>query len=254
MDQQKKICYVCNLKKDLNKFTIDKKRKSGITNRCKLCTKEYKRLYFINNQDKIKVYRKNYINKNKNNLSNYYKQYNEKRKEEQKIYLKDYRKLNKTKAKEYSKIYREKNKDYLLNQKKDYYENNKKKIQLTIKKKLYSDPIFNLCCKLSSRNRHAFISKNISKSKHFYEYIGCTGKELYDYIESKFTKRMSWEKILSAEIEIDHIVELANATTEEEVYTLNHYTNLQPLWKKDHLEKSNNFKRIKNYNIVGIVQ
>ena len=36
---------------------------------------------------------------------------------------------------------------------------------------------------------------------------------------------------------IDHRIPLAIATTEDEIYKLNHYTNLQPMWWRENLEK-----------------
>jgi hypothetical protein len=53
---------------------------------------------------------------------------------------------------------------------------------------------------------------------------------------------MCWEN--RNEWHIDHIVPLSSAKTEDEVYGLCHYTNLQPLWAKDNLQKSN--KLLKN--------
>ena len=48
---------------------------------------------------------------------------------------------------------------------------------------------------------------------------------------------MCWEN--HGEWHIDHVVPLASAKTEDEIYKLNHYSNLQPLWKIDNLKKSN---------------
>jgi hypothetical protein len=46
---------------------------------------------------------------------------------------------------------------------------------------------------------------------------------------------MTWSNM--GEWHIDHIKPLATAKTEKDVYELNHYTNLQPLWAKDNLSK-----------------
>jgi hypothetical protein len=39
--------------------------------------------------------------------------------------------------------------------------------------------------------------------------------------------------------EIRDIIPLSSAKTEEEVYKLSHYTNLQPLWAEENYKKSN---------------
>jgi 5-methylcytosine-specific restriction endonuclease McrA len=38
---------------------------------------------------------------------------------------------------------------------------------------------------------------------------------------------------------IDHIIPISYGKTEEEVLKLNHYTNLQPLWSIENLQKGN---------------
>ena len=41
--------------------------------------------------------------------------------------------------------------------------------------------------------------------------------------------------------QIDHIIPISYAKSEEEIYKLNHYSNFQPLWAKDNLSKGNRF-------------
>ena len=53
---------------------------------------------------------------------------------------------------------------------------------------------------------------------------------------------MCWEN--RNEWHIDHIIPLSSSKTEEDVFKLCHYTNLQPLWVNENLQKSN--KIIKN--------
>jgi len=50
---------------------------------------------------------------------------------------------------------------------------------------------------------------------------------------------MSWENY--GEWELDHKVPISLATTVEEIYSLNHYTNFQPLWASDNKSKGNRF-------------
>jgi hypothetical protein len=108
-----------------------------------------------------------------------------------------------------------------------------------LKKRKQSDPLFNLIVKIRTRTKDAFRRKNWKKEDSITKALGCSLEELKIYFESKFTEGMSWEKVFSGEIHIDHIKALSHAKNEEEMYKLAHYTNLQPLWAKDNLKKSN---------------
>jgi len=50
---------------------------------------------------------------------------------------------------------------------------------------------------------------------------------------------MCWENYGLNGWHIDHIIPLISAKTEEEIYKLCHFTNLQPLWWYENLEKRN---------------
>jgi hypothetical protein len=58
---------------------------------------------------------------------------------------------------------------------------------------------------------------------------------LKKHLEIQFIEGMSWEN--QGKWHIDHKIPLSSAKTEEEVYKLCHYTNLQPLWAEDNLKK-----------------
>ena len=74
------------------------------------------------------------------------------------------------------------------------------------------------------------------KRKSTVEIIGCTIDQLRLHLEKQFLPGMSW---LNRHLwHIDHIVPQKLATTEEQVYQLNHYTNLRPLWSLDNQLKA----------------
>jgi hypothetical protein len=78
---------------------------------------------------------------------------------------------------------------------------------------------------------------NITKKNKTFEIVGCTPQSLKEHLETQFIDGMSWDN--RSEWHIDHIIPLSSAKTEEELYGLCHYTNLQPLWAEDNLKKSN---------------
>ena len=81
-------------------------------------------------------------------------------------------------------------------------------------------------------------NKGYKKTSKTQDIIGCSFEEFKSHLESQFKDWMSWENkgnpedgILEPDKtwDIDHIIPLSTATTEEELIKLNHYTNLQPL-------------------------
>ena len=110
-------------------------------------------------------------------------------------------------------------------------------------KKVKSTPHLKLMNNLRTRLNNFFKTKNTSRSKHMKDIIGCDIISLKIYIESKFKEGMNWEN--KGKWHIDHKIPLSSAKTEEEIYFLCHYTNLQPLWAKENLMKGNKL----NYKI-----
>lgn len=89
-----------------------------------------------------------------------------------------------------------------------------------------------------SENLRATVNRGFKtyiKNKHTEEILGCSFEEFRLYIEKKFKDGMTWENY--GEWELDHIIPISSASTEEEVYKLNHYTNFQPLWLEENRKK-----------------
>jgi hypothetical protein len=72
-----------------------------------------------------------------------------------------------------------------------------------------------------------------------FRYLGCTGEEAACYLQQQFKGCMSWDNYGTA-WHIDHVFPLASydLSQEEERAKAFHYTNLQPLWARSNIKKS----------------
>jgi len=201
-----KICNKCNIEKPLEDLVKQSNRADGYRPLCKLCYNKHKNIKYKNDPTRIKKSQKKYRDKNPN----------------------------------YIISYREKNKEKILSQIKNYYQNNSKKLKENMKKyqkeRKKTDSIFNIKSTIRTRIYKFLLVKNIKKTTKTFDIIGCSPIELKEHLEKQFTKNMGWDN--RSLWHIDHIVPLSSAKTEEEVYKLCHYSNLQPLWAEDNLKKS----------------
>lgn len=192
-------------------------------------TQEEKRLYYQEyrkkNKDKIKaIKQKSYI-KNKEYYDNYWATNKDKKLEYDKTY---------------SKQYYEENKDNILNKRKILSSSpeykNKRNTQL--KERRDTDHLYRLKVNIRSLISHSLNRKGYIKNCKTFEILGCSYQEFKIYLESKFEHWMTWDNYglydgnLNTGWDIDHITPNANATNEAEIFSYNHYTNLQPLCSK----------------------
>ena len=72
--------------------------------------------------------------------------------------------------------------------------------------------------------------------------LGCSVENLRIFIEDRFQPGMSWDNY--GQWHIDHVKPLSkfNLTDKKELKKACHYSNLQPLWAKDNLKKSNKYE------------
>jgi hypothetical protein len=84
-------------------------------------------------------------------------------------------------------------------------------------------------------------AKGYTKTGSSMKYLGCTAIELCRYIEAMFRPRMTWHNYGKA-WHLDHVIPCASfdLTQEHERHRAFHYTNLQPLWAKENIRKSDN--------------
>ena len=206
----------------------------------KLRKKMRDKAWYEANKDKVKLQSKDWYEVNKDKKKNYIKSYRKNNKHKIKTYGKKYRKLNKDKIKSRGKLYRAVNKDKIITRIKNWQKINKDKInrRQTIyrRKKLKTDVQFKLACRLRNRIWDSLKSGSAVKD------LGCTIDELKTYLESKFQTGMTWDNWSKDGWHIDHIKPLASFDLSDRKQLLEacHYTNLQPLWAKDNLAKSDN--------------
>ena len=146
-------------------------------------------------------------------------------------YINNSDKVRKRRKERYSE-----NSDIELNKNKIYYNKNKTDIIKKLKIKRRTNVIFKLKNNMRSRLIQFFNGYKLHKDNKTFNIVGCSPEFLKDYIENQFTEGMSWE-LMGKYIHIDHRIPLSSAKSEEEVYKLCHYTNLQPLWAEDNLSK-----------------
>jgi hypothetical protein len=208
-----KICSKCKEEKELCLFGVDKKRKDGLKVRCNDCRK-------IESLE----YRKRNPGKRKETIKKYYENNKEKIKEKDKIrFLENPEKFRAIKLKSYHK---NKTKDEQIERRRVYRKHKRK-----------TDVKYRLANVVRRRIIHYIRINNITKKNKTFDIVGCTPQFLKEHLESQFKDGMSWDNYGFYGWHIDHIIPLSSAKTEEELYGLCHYTNLQPLWAKDNLSK-----------------
>jgi hypothetical protein len=203
-----KICSKCKETKFVLDFYKDKTRKDGYRSRCKICCN-------IESSDYQKLNPHIAIKKSKK-----------------------FRENNPTKVKEIYKKWRDSNVSSERERSNDWKKNNRNKVNDYKKERRKTDSLYKIKENLRNRIINFLKLNRIQKLNKTFDIVGCSPEFLKEYLENKFTEGMSWD-IMGRDIHIDHIIPLSSSKTEEEVYRLCHYTNLQPLWAEENLKKGN---------------
>jgi len=213
-----KVCSKCKVEKQVCEFGNSKLSKDGLLYSCKECNNKRSVDYRKNNSEKVLELTRNWTKKNPEWVYNRHKKWREE---------------NPEKVKEMRGNWLNKNPE----KRKEYRENYKSRKQEQRKERRDKDPIFNLTNRLRCRLWKYLKILNITKTNKTFDIVGCSPQFLKEHLETQFTDGMSWDN--RSEWHIDHIIPLSSAKTEDELYKLCHYENLQPLWAEDNLKKSN---------------
>ena len=109
--------------------------------------------------------------------------------------------------------------------------------RIYLERRLKDDPDFKLIHNMRSRVRLAL--KGDIKHSSCADLLGCSVTAARKHIESQFADGMSWNN--HGDWHIDHIKPCSsfNLKLDSEQRACFHYSNLQPLWAKDNLQKGN---------------
>lgn len=197
--------------------------------------KEYDKLYYQQNKERLK---KEALERYNNNTEYYKQKFKEsyltetqEQRDNRKQRTIDYINNNKELVNKKNLEYYHKNKEKLIKQQIKYYKN-----------KYYTDPIFRLRVILSTTINQRLRNINKDKSKSSLNIIGLENWDNFkEHLEKQFTEGMTWDNYGNKKDcwSIDHIIPISSAKTEEEVYKLNHYTNLRPMWHIENIKKGN---------------
>jgi len=141
---------------------------------------------------------------------------------------KKYREKNKEKIKEknkkYKKKYREENKEKILEYQKKYERERRE-----------NDSLYRLTTNIRSLISISFKRGGYTKKSRTYKILGCSFEDFKKHIESQFEDWMNWDNygLYNGNEcygwDFDHIIPLSSCECEDDIYRLNHYSNLQPL-------------------------
>lgn len=195
--------------------------------------------YVENNNEKIKEYGKKYRKDNNEYLSEYRSLYYQNNKEDitikNKLYYEENKEKISEKRKEYNKIYRENNKEEIRIRNINWKLDNPNYYQEYYKNRCEVDKLFYLSIRIRSLIRVSLYNKGLKKNSKTQEILGCSFDEFKLHLESMFEPWMNWDNhgLYNGELnygwDIDHIIPLSSAKTEEDIIELNHYKNLKPL-------------------------
>lgn len=189
-----KICGTCKISKSLEFFHKNKDGKDGYRSQCKECCKSYHSKHYEENIDEIKQ-------KNKKHYLN--------------------------------------NREEILEKNVKYNLENKESINKKRYLKLENNPLEKKSLNLRS-STISFLKSDINKINtnrgNIENILGCSKQELKNHFEEQFEEWMNWEnqggkgiRTQNTNWDVDHIIPLSSAKTEEELITLCHYSNLRPL-------------------------
>jgi hypothetical protein len=221
----KKICPCCKVQKQINKFSFDKSTKDGHRAYCKQCVKKKSHKHYLENKEQYRNRRKAWDEANP---------------EKKRQFTKKWNRLNPEKRRAIVQKHRETN-----------YEKELQRVRIYLKK-LRDTPTGAL-----NNNFGSSMSKALAGNKNGRKWeslVGYTLKDLMKHLKRQFTEGMSWNNYGKGGWEIDHKIPKSvfnyEKPEDEDFKKCWALKNLQPMWAKDNIIKSNNLDKHFQPNLI----
>jgi hypothetical protein len=104
-------------------------------------------------------------------------------------------------------------------------------------KRLNEDELFRFRCRVTCNIKNSLLSNGYRKNQKSEKILQCTHAEFRVYLENNFQEGMTWEN--HGEWHLDHQIPTSLAESYEEIISLCHYSNYQPMWSGENLAKNN---------------
>ena len=233
-----KTCSTCHACKPVALFY--KKR-----NQCQACRAAKNREYRQGHTEKIAAYERKWRQQNKNKISARSREYYQNNKVEIAAKKCEYYQNNKVeigaKRREYKVEYYQANKAKVIAQQREYQRG-----------RYHSDPTYAIKSRLRARMRHAVKAAGLDKKcASSSELLGISPQGLKEWLESQFTEGMTWEN--RSDWHVDHIIPCTafDLTVDENQRICFWYKNLQPMWAKENLQKSNTYTEAEKQALIS---
>jgi hypothetical protein len=162
-----------------------------------------------------------------------------------KVSDKKYREKNKTRLSESHQKWSKENRDYLNGYHKEWRDKNidrhRKNKRTYEKTRKANDPIYKLINNFRTAIYQVLKENNVQKNGHYFEVLKYSPEELIGHLENQFKDGMTWGNY--GEWHVDHILPISvyniQEIGDEEFMKCWSLSNLQPMWGKENIRKSN---------------
>lgn len=205
-------CTKCGQRKPATKdhFLVRDVRRGTLKKTCKDCAALFRKAYYVANKDVL-------LEKNK--------AYREARAQEIRAKRRKAYKENREEIIAKNLAHRAANR-----------EAHRARVSRNAKKRTRSDPVYMLRMRVSALISGRLRAGGYTKKSRSHEILGCDWEAFKAHIERQFLTGMTWDN--RDKWQLDHIVPLASAKSEDDILALNHHTNLRPMWASENRAKS----------------